>query len=459
MNNRFSENLRKIRKENNLSQEQFADKLGVSRQAISKWESATAYPEMDKIISLCDKFNLNIDDLLHKDIREVKGEEESKKKINNWIEDFLSFITDTINLFSNMSFKSKIKCLFEQLVIIIILFIISLIMFGVINLLLQEIIRILPNGIEMYANNILESILIIFFLVSSTLILTRIFKVRYLDYYNKIKKGIRNQDNSKEDIIENNNKKIIFKNNENKFIIRDPKDSEYNFINSLFKLIILIIKFFVSCCILFVSFILVCLFITFILSFLIYKTGIFFIGILIMILSSSLITIIILLLLLNFVFDRKNDKKKMIWSFIVSLIFLGIGTGIMLSGILNFEILEYNEDTKIETIEYKMEDNLIIFPNMYSGDTEYIEEDIDNVKIEYTINNACDVTSYKQDNRIRSWGSCSNMIKISREFIYNINNKKIISTNNEIKKITVYASKENIKKLKDNLDNYYQSWN
>ena len=61
MNNQFSENLKRIRKENNLSQEQLADELGVSRQAISKWESAVAYPEMDKIIALCEKFNVNID--------------------------------------------------------------------------------------------------------------------------------------------------------------------------------------------------------------------------------------------------------------------------------------------------------------------------------------------------------------------------------------------------------------
>ena len=61
MNNKFQENLRKIRKDNNLSQEQLADELGVSRQAISKWESGTAYPEMDKIIQLCEKFNVNMD--------------------------------------------------------------------------------------------------------------------------------------------------------------------------------------------------------------------------------------------------------------------------------------------------------------------------------------------------------------------------------------------------------------
>ena len=65
MNNNFAENLKRIRKENNLSQEQLAEELGVSRQAISKWESQVAYPEMDKIIALCNKFNLSIDDLLN----------------------------------------------------------------------------------------------------------------------------------------------------------------------------------------------------------------------------------------------------------------------------------------------------------------------------------------------------------------------------------------------------------
>ena len=128
MNNNFAENLRKIRKENNLSQEDLAEKLGVSRQAISKWESASAYPEMDKIIALCDLFNLNIDDLLHKDIKEIKGEENARKNLNKYIDDFLKFITDTVNLFSNMTFKSKIKCLLEEFIIgLVLCFIVGII--------------------------------------------------------------------------------------------------------------------------------------------------------------------------------------------------------------------------------------------------------------------------------------------------------------------------------------------
>ena len=46
----LSENLKRIRKDNNLSQEQLAEKLGVSRQSVSKWENGEAYPEMDKVL-------------------------------------------------------------------------------------------------------------------------------------------------------------------------------------------------------------------------------------------------------------------------------------------------------------------------------------------------------------------------------------------------------------------------
>ena len=49
----LSENLKRIRKDNNLSQEQLAEKLGVSRQSVSKWENGEAYPEMDKVLQLC----------------------------------------------------------------------------------------------------------------------------------------------------------------------------------------------------------------------------------------------------------------------------------------------------------------------------------------------------------------------------------------------------------------------
>lgn len=60
----FGENLQTLRKLKNYSQEDLADKLQVSRQAVSKWESGTGFPETEKLISICDLFDCSMDELV-----------------------------------------------------------------------------------------------------------------------------------------------------------------------------------------------------------------------------------------------------------------------------------------------------------------------------------------------------------------------------------------------------------
>lgn len=60
----FSEKLFTLRKANDLTQEQLAEKLEVSRQSISKWESGQAIPEIEKIIALSTIFDVTTDYLL-----------------------------------------------------------------------------------------------------------------------------------------------------------------------------------------------------------------------------------------------------------------------------------------------------------------------------------------------------------------------------------------------------------
>ena len=60
----LGQKLSQLRRENHYTQEQLADILGVSRQAISKWESDAAYPETDKLIRISDLFNCSLDYLL-----------------------------------------------------------------------------------------------------------------------------------------------------------------------------------------------------------------------------------------------------------------------------------------------------------------------------------------------------------------------------------------------------------
>ena len=60
----FGENLQTIRKKNQLSQEGLAEMLGVSRQAVSKWELGEGYPEVEKLMLLSKKLNMSLDSLL-----------------------------------------------------------------------------------------------------------------------------------------------------------------------------------------------------------------------------------------------------------------------------------------------------------------------------------------------------------------------------------------------------------
>ena len=472
MNNQFSENLKKIRKEHNLSQEQLADDLGVSRQAISKWESSTAYPEMDKIITLCDKFNLNIDDLLHGDIKEIKGEEESKRKINKVIDDFLNFITDTVNMFSNMSFKSKIKCLFEQFIIIGMLCLTSFIVLSLCDSFLSRILRIFPDKVNHFLYQMLGAILIVFCFGASIIIVVHVFKIRYLNYYNKLRNvGLNNSENDKIDIENTNdnsnvneNKKIFFKTNEKQIIIRDSEHSEYRFINAIFKFLIGIIKIFTIFIAIFLIFTLILILLLFVLSFQVSRTGMFFVGLLGISLSSATITVVFLLLIINFVFNRKNDKKKMIWTFIISIIFLGISCGLTFAGTLNFKI---EKSLITQSKEFEMNDKLFfeIYGYRYGYDKEikYIESNIDNIKVEYKVNKYCQLASerYYQNDGIYLKGYCpdvlrynDNPIELARDFLDNLNDKKIEVQNSKLEDIIIYASKENIEKLKANMNNH-----
>lgn len=69
----FGEKLSRLRKENNYTQEQLADLLGVSRQSVSKWESDLAYPETDKLVKLGELFDCSMDYLLKEDVTEKRG--------------------------------------------------------------------------------------------------------------------------------------------------------------------------------------------------------------------------------------------------------------------------------------------------------------------------------------------------------------------------------------------------
>ena len=73
---KFGENLYNLRKNAKMSQEKLAEKMSVSRQSISKWENGESYPEMDKILKLCNIFHCKINDLVHEDLTDINSLDE-----------------------------------------------------------------------------------------------------------------------------------------------------------------------------------------------------------------------------------------------------------------------------------------------------------------------------------------------------------------------------------------------
>lgn len=84
---RFCDNLKALRKAENISQERLAEKVGVSRQSVSKWENGEAYPEMSNIVALCTVFRCEITDLINSQISDAASFKNNPKKENNMKEE------------------------------------------------------------------------------------------------------------------------------------------------------------------------------------------------------------------------------------------------------------------------------------------------------------------------------------------------------------------------------------
>ena len=91
----LSEKIKKIRNDNKLTQEQFAEKMLVSRTAVSKWENGTCYPSIDSLKYMSKLFNISLDKLLSSEEILALADKENKKNIskyNNLLFSLLDFI-------------------------------------------------------------------------------------------------------------------------------------------------------------------------------------------------------------------------------------------------------------------------------------------------------------------------------------------------------------------------------
>lgn len=456
----FGEKLTKLRKEKGMSQEELANNLNVSRQAVSKWESNNSYPETEKIIAICKLFDCSMDELIG--LKDSKTKKENKV-INVFNEYFEMFIKG-IKMFYGMTFKQKIKCLIEMGFYVIILIIMFLIFTNIFSEIISKLLYLLPDELLIILIQVFEGLFYLIYLIFGIYVLVKLYRIRYLDYYELVFNSDNNIEEEKNGIT--NNKKIKIK--EEKIIIRDSSEV-FKPLSWIKKVCVIILK----CITIFLSMTLAIIFIIliactiFLLSFM--KNGVILIYISVIIIGVILIIYIILEMLVKFLFNMIQKSKKLFILFIIALIIVGISSGLFLYELSNYKIVNDVEYNKINEINIKMKDNLIIeYIDYY--DTEIIIEDREDIYIEFYgyDKNLIDVSNYNEVEEITGYNLYEIQLfhikeKNIKEFIdkmlESIKDKKIIISDIFYTiKPKIHISQENYNKLRNNekmRDKYY----
>ncbi len=464
---RFCEKLAKLRKERNLSQEMLADKLNMSRQAISKWESGSTYPDMEKMLEICKVLDCKLDDLLDDG---ALGEKEptkiSKFSIDNMLKELLGFITKTYNMFCSMKFSEKIKCLLEMTFIILLLALLFNVIENIGSYILSNILSVFPVKL-IYGFTALFSF--IFYIISRALgfiITIHLFKIRYLDYFITVEDKEVEEKIIEEPIDEIKNHKtdkhgnVILEKKKEKIIIRDPKHSTFSF----FGLISKIIVFFIKAALIFIGFFAILSFViiafcTF--SSLLYiKYGLIFLGLFIAGLGCVLINYVALEFTYNFIVNKNLHLKRMFIIIIIGLLSIGMGFAISFIQYTSFDTINnFNDILKPAQIKINMKDNLHIDYILDDEIDIIIDDTIDYILIDYKKLDNASIEYYEHrssnyNNAILYGRLVDNVNPIDdiKLILQDIKNKKARDysylTNFEITSITI--STENYEILKGN---------
>lgn len=454
---KFGDKLVGLRKKNGLSQEELAEKLGVSRQSVSKWESNNAYPETDKIVQICNLFDCSMDDLINDQITDLKQiDRKEKNNLAKSVDSFFDFISKTINMFSDMTFGSGFKCVLKMGLLTLGLFLLGLFVVGVTTSVIGRFFGFLNHGYVI--ESIIHSILGAIWFVFAVIVLIYTFKIRYLDYYVKAKE-------EKQDDINPDNKKdkIELKPSE-KIIIRDPNDKSYTFLSTLSKIVKFCIKIMLVFLMMGIIPGMVGLGMLLFLSLFHITISSFFIGTFISALSAIIVGSVILTIFINFIFNKKSKYRLLLISFLVSIVLFGVGIGICTISFKNFKIEDAKSlvnDKKVLDVKYT--DNLII-ESSGLGDLnyEYDESLGDKIKVEVEYNNKINKVEtsseeYYGSNVFVLYRSTNdfNMKDMYDIIIKDIKNNTLREYDNSFI-ITIKSSKATIDQLIQNSNKVYQ---
>ena len=408
---------------------------------------------MDKLLALCKIFNCGLDDLVNKNIDEVKDLTSSKKVILNFFKSVGDGINKTIRMLESFSFKELVKFLCQIAVIIIVIALCNIPFQIIENAITQAFYN---NDIYEIISSFCSFIMILLYSCFAIIAFFYVYKVKFLDNID-----IENSGNDNKTILYNENKNILKKEN---FTIKSGRLSILDLLMNLFiwflKFIFIIFMFPIIMSIIggVICFVLLII--------LIFK-GLFLIGPILISLSLVVFSIMIMEILFNFIVNKKTNFKRIFIVCISSIVLASIGIGLSIGYFSNIEIInkapnQYEIETKEEIIP--MNDKLFIHDNYY-GNIDYIKDnnlndqvkiDVDYYKSIYDIN----IIS-NENNTISIHSEEPGVIKIGEyldQVIDNLKNKKIYNYDilSEVK-IRVTTSSENINKIKYNRENYIEN--
>jgi len=450
----FRKNLEYLRKGRKLSQEDLADKLGISRQSVSKWESGAAYPETDKMLALCKLFDCTLDELMNQDMQEEKLEESRKYTFNDFLKSVTGIVDRSIKMITSMNAKSLFKFVLE-IGVLLLLIILMRLPFQYIYDAGANIFTQIDSRYFDILRAFWKFLIDIVYLVVSVVGFVYIYKVRFLDPFESIE--VR-ETFKKEKVKEKGDQPSVVKSEVKEVKKVEKRNVDFGIFRFLGKVVLFCIKCFVAFCGLFVIFFFLCSVAGVVVSISWMFEGVVFVGVLLFLLTLIAFLGMLIVVLYNFIFNRKTAWKKILVVFLITLIGFGISAGV---GFLEFKEFSVNTEcgsaltSDMEVKEFEMRDNLAV--QVSNGPRTYI---VDNslgnmirVEVRYSKKySEVHIEERGDDVLVHRVDKGISFRDIYRVFLHDLKRKELRENYRDAfgDCITVYGSEENLAKLKQN---------
>lgn len=451
---KFSEKLVRLRKNNHYSQEQLADLLDVSRQAVSKWESGQTYPEMDKLLSMCKIFKCSLDDLTNDEISEDDILKKKRGNVSDIVYEMLEIISKTFTMVRNMNVKQICQCLFELGILGLVLLLFKIPVYYIIEL--GD--SVFQNFGSAYSvlTSIWSFILNMIYITLFVVVFVFIYKTRYLDKYETIESIPDKEDKQ---AVENTTKESVKTNSKNTPPKKEHTYVIFNTLGSLTMICIRLLALFIS--IPFIISFIGLFFILIIIIVFLFK-GVFYIGILLGIIFCIVLNFMILEILFYFVFSRKLNTLNLFILFIVGIIGIGISCGITFFEVTSTTYInEAPISSKEEQVKkFALTDDILTFDEWYFyHEIEFVEDEtmIDSIEVKASYYpDYIEVTIEQRiDGRLRiiPIEKTQNIIGLINQVGDDLSNRKLYNYSKLLDvDLVVTTSKANIEKMKQKME-------